>query len=139
MFCKKCGKEIEEGLTLCEECNASEEAVEEVEVVVVEEPEAEVKVEKKKNNRGFGVAATVLGFACLFVPILNTVTAILAIVFGIIGRKSSLGVVGLVAGITFFVNQVVVSIMAIGFTIIYFGLYFFIFFMAMISQYGVIH
>ena len=108
--------------------------VEEVEVVVVEEPEAEVKVEKKKNNRGFGIAATILGFACLFVPILNTVTAILAIVFGIIGRKSSLGVVGLVAGVTYFVNQVVVSIMAIGFSIMYFGLYFFIFFMAMLSS-----
>ena len=137
MFCKKCGKEIEEGLTLCEECNTSEEA-EEVEVVVVEEPEAEVKVEKKCCNRGFGIAATILGFACLFVPILNTVTAILAIVFGIIGRKSSLGVVGLVAGITYFVNQVVVSIMAIGFSIMYFGLYFFIFFMAMLSS-GAIH
>jgi hypothetical protein len=133
MFCKKCGKEIEEGLTLCEECNASEE-VEEVEVVVVEEPEAEVKVEKKCCKKGFGIAATILGFACLFVPILNTVTAILAIVFGIFGRKSSLGVVGLVAGVTYFVNQVVVSIMAIGFSIMYFGLYFFIFFMAMLSS-----
>ena len=132
MFCKKCGKEIEEGLILCEECNASEE-VEKVEVVVVEEPKAEVKVEKKKNNRGFGIAATVLGFACLFIPLLNTVTAILAIVFGISGRKSDLGVVGLVAGITYFVNQVVATIMATTFMVMYFGLYFLIFFIGLAS------
>lgn len=129
MFCEKCGKEIDEGLTLCEECQASEET----EVVVVEEPKAEVKVEKKKNNRGFGIAATVLGFACLFIPLLNTVTAILAIVFGISGRKSDLGVVGLVAGITYFVNQVVATIMATTFMVMYFGFYFFILFIGLAS------
>ncbi len=147
MFCKKCGKQIEEGRTVCFECEepvvkAEEEIVEEVseeidaefeEVeeeteeileeeleekqnedieVLVETKQEEQEEQKQKENsdsKKMGILSLCFGFASLFVPLLNTVTAVLAIIFGACARKTKgadLGIVGLVAGICYFVNQV---------------------------------
>ena len=144
MFCKKCGKQIEDGRTVCLECEepvvkVEEEIVEEVaeeidaefeeveeetEEVLEEELEEkqkediEVLVETKQeeeqkqensDSKKMGILSLCFGFASLFVPLLNTVTAVLAIIFGACARKTKgadLGIVGLVAGICYFVNQV---------------------------------
>ena len=130
MFCKKCGKEISEEKVLCEECEI--ESVEaEAEIVDVEETEAveaevveqeEVQVEDNSKKK-FATASVVLGFCSLFIPILNIVTAVLAIIFGAIGKKHDLGVVGLVAGIVYIVNRIIVSIMITLYFVLYYGLF----------------
>ena len=151
MFCKKCGKQIEDGRTVCLECEepavkVEEEIVEEVaeeidaefeeveeeteEVleeeleekqnedieVLVETKQEEQKEEQEEQNqkensdsKKMGILSLCFGFASLFVPLLNTVTAVLAIIFGACARKTKgadLGIVGLVAGICYFVNQI---------------------------------
>lgn len=147
MFCKKCGKQIEEGRTVCLECEepvvkAEEEFVEEVaeeidaefeeveeeteeileeeleekqnediEVLVETKQEAKEEQKQKENSdsKKMGILSLCFGFASLFVPLLNTVTAVLAIIFGACARKTKgadLGIVGLVAGICYFVNQI---------------------------------
>lgn len=133
MVCKICGKETSNENEMCIECelnNLEEQQIEIVEQGQVEVIEQESKKEKEveKTNRSFAVASLVLGMCALFIPILNMVTAILAIVFGAIGRKHDLGIVGMVAGIIYIANYIIVSIMSIIFMIFYFGLYFFIFF-----------
>lgn len=148
MFCKKCGKQIEDGRTVCLECEEPavkveeeiiEEAAEEIdaefeeaeeeteevleeeleekqnediEVLVETKQEEEQEEQKQKENsdsKKMGILSLCFGFASLFVPLLNTVTAVLAIIFGACARKTKgadLGIVGLVAGICYFVNQV---------------------------------
>lgn len=148
MFCKKCGKQIEDGRTVCFECEepavkVEEEIVEEaaeeidaefeeveeeteevleeeleekqnedIEVLVETKQEEEQEEQKQKENsdsKKMGILSLCFGFASLFVPLLNTVTAVLAIIFGACARKTKgadLGIVGLVAGICYFVNQV---------------------------------
>lgn len=124
MFCKKCGKETEDNKLICDECAALEEAqeVEEVEVIEAdcEEPCQEEVVVEEDKSRKFGIASLVLGMCALFIPILNTVTSILAIVFGAKGRKSDLGIVGLVAGIIYIVNSIIVTFMLVFFYALYF-------------------
>lgn len=123
MFCKKCGKEIEDNKLICDECAALEEA-QDVEVEVIEadceEPCQEEVVVEKDNSRKFGIASLVLGMCALFIPFLNTVTAVLAIVFGAKGRKSDLGIVGLVAGIIYIVNSIIVTLMLLFVYALYF-------------------
>lgn len=128
MFCKKCGKEIEEGKVLCEECEAVEEKVEETqevteeqEIFVVEEAgeqqeEIEEKPESPKENKGKGLFALIAGFSSLYIPAFNTIFAILAIIFGAMSRKTkskTLGTVGMVAGIMYFVSQVTAIIIVV--------------------------
>ena len=129
MFCKKCGKEISEEKVLCEECEleTSEDnnelvvvETEAVEAEVVEQEEVQVEDNSKKK---FATASVVLGFCSLFIPILNIVTAVLAIIFGAIGKKHDLGVVGLVAGIVYIVNRIIVSIMITLYFVLYYGLF----------------
>lgn len=141
MFCKKCGKQIEDGRTVCLECEEQEVKVEEVaeeidaefeeveeeteenleeeleekqneDIEVLVETKQEEQEEQKQENsdsKKMGILSLCFGFASLFVPLLNTVTAVLAIIFGACARKTKgadLGIVGLVAGICYFVNQV---------------------------------
>lgn len=138
MICKICGKETNNENGICIECelnNLEEQQIEVVdqaqEEVFENEPEKEKEIEKP--NRSLAIAALVLGMCSLFIPVLNIVTATLAIVFGIIERKHDLGIVGLVAGIIYFANQIIVSIMSAFLMILYFGLYFFIFFIGIMS------
>lgn len=139
MFCKICGKEIQDDKNICEECELNKEPTEEVETEVVEEPEfvecveveaaklQEEKPEQKKNDKkGFATAAMILGFCSLFVPFFNSITAVLAIVFGALGRKHDLGIIGLVVGIIYFVNQVLVYMLLIFVYVVYFFMIFFV-------------
>ena len=129
MFCKKCGKEISEEKVLCEECEI--ESVEaEAEIVDVEEIEAveaevvkqeEVQVEDNSKKK-FATASVVLGFCSLFIPFLNVITATLAIIFGALGKKHDLGVVGLVSGIMFIANKICVSIMFTLYFVVYYAI-----------------
>ena len=128
MFCKKCGKEISEEKVLCEECEieTSEDnnelvvvETEAVEAEVVEQEEVQVEDNSKKK---FAVAAVVLGFCSLFIPFLNLITATLAIIFGAIGKKHDLGVVGLVSGIMFIANKICVSIMFTLYFVVYYAI-----------------
>lgn len=124
MFCKQCGKEIEEGRFYCEECEAELAEQEELEVVEVLEVEEEpVKKEEKDRTKGFATAAMILGFCGLFLPFFNIITSILAIVFGILGRKHDLGVVGLVSGIIFFVNRIYIGILSTAYIIMYIAIF----------------
>lgn len=133
MFCKICGKETLNESNICEQCELAslEEEIEEAEVqeveVIDELPEEEIEEleneKPKKSKKGFATAAMILGFCAMFIPILNIVTAILAIVFGIIGRKHDLGVVGLVAGIVYFVNRICIGIMTTIFYVFYIAIY----------------
>ena len=82
-----------------------------------------------------GILSLCFGFASLFVPLLNTVTAVLAIIFGACARKTKgadLGIVGLVAGICYFVNQVAaVLIISATYVFIFIFIFVYAFLMAM--------
>lgn len=132
MFCKICGKEIQDDKNICEECELNKEPTEEVETEVVKcveveaaKPQKEKPEQKKNDNKGFATAAMILGFCSLFVPFFNSITAVLAIVFGALGRKHDLGIIGLVVGIIYFVNQVLVYMLLIFVYVVYFFMIFF--------------
>lgn len=172
MFCKKCGKQIEDGRTVCLECEEQEVKVEEeleeevaeeidaefeeaeeeneeiLEEELEEEPKEDIEVlvetkqeeeqeeqKQKDDSKKMGILSLCFGFASLFVPLLNTVTAVLAIIFGACARKTKgadLGIVGLVAGICYFVNQVA-AVLIISATYVFIFIFTFVYaiFMAM--------
>ena len=167
MFCKKCGKQIEDGRTVCLECEEQEVKVEEelkeeidaefeeaeeeneeiLEEELEEEPKEDIEVlvetkqeeqeeqKQKDDSKKMGILSLCFGFASLFVPLLNTVTAVLAIIFGACARKTKgadLGIVGLVAGICYFVNQVAaVLIISATYVFIFIFIFVYAFLMAM--------
>lgn len=128
MFCKKCGKEISEEKVLCEECEL-ETSEDNNELVVVETEAVEAEVVKQEevqvednSKKKFATASVVLGFCSLFIPFLNVITATLAIIFGALGKKHDLGVVGLVSGIMFIANKICVSIMFTLYFVVYYAI-----------------
>ena len=88
MFCEKCGKQIEEGKVLCEECEA-EEQQEEVEVVEAEEQQEEVEVVKAEEQQpkkgGLVKASSLLGTF----SILCSVVAVAAWLLGVVVSLAS--------------------------------------------------
>ena len=134
MFCKNCGKELIEGAAFCSRCGTAvtapktdsanaEIACEGTEEKVIfgapeanstepaqtiyQMPQYTAPVEEVKEDRkGFSLASLILGI-CSFLPCccVNFILSILAVIFGIIGIKSSnrnLSIVGIIlAGASF--------------------------------------
>lgn len=90
MFCKNCGKEIDDNAVVCVHCGvATGKSIEEV----------------KKTN-GFGIAGFVIGLLSLVLGVYFCITSVIGIVFSIIGIKKAtqcsvngLAVAGLVISI----------------------------------------
>lgn len=82
MYCIKCGKEIEEGKMICDEC-AQEQEVEVVEVIeVIEEKEQTEQISNGKTL-GFGIASLacgVYGLSFLIIPFFALAFGIVAVV-----------------------------------------------------------
>ena len=134
MICKKCGKEIEEGLEICYECEAQEKAL--LEVIVDDQKVIEQK--DKSEGKLMGVLSAVFGFAGLYIPLFNTVAAVLAIVFGFMARKTKgedLGIIGIILGFLYFIVQAVSIVMVIFIYAFIFLFYILMFVFAMGSTY----
>ena len=92
MFCKNCGKEIDNNAYVCPHCG----------VKVVENEAATSFIEKKAN--GFGIASFILGIASIYFAAYFCITAIVGLILGIIAiRKkkdctscNGLGIAGVV-------------------------------------------
>lgn len=116
MFCKKCGFSNQDDAVFCQNCG---------EKLIPVEPEVnnftpiENNVPPVKDNSGFATASLILGIISLissFCCCSNIVTAVLAIVFGIMGRKSSKS--------TFATVGLILAIVSLVFTLISFVLFF---------------
>ena len=140
MFCKNCGKELIEGAAFCSFCGtavtmpkpeaAKPESTEQKAIFGEPEINAESTApiyqmpqytapaeENKSDKKGFSIASLVLGIVSLLpCCCVNFITAILAVVFGIIGIKSSsktLSVIGIIlAAIGFILYLIVVIVYA---------------------------
>ena len=144
MFCKNCGKELLEGAAFCSSCgtavtvpgaekpqpeNACDKCEEKV-VLGANEANGEATApiyqttqytapaeEQANDKKGFSIASLVLGI-CSLLPCccVNFITAILAVIFGIIGIKSSnktLSVVGIILAAAAFVIYLTIIIVYI--------------------------
>ena len=124
MYCKKCGVEIADDKVLCSQC-------ENVESILLNTESQGKNVEVKSKK--MGLLSVIFGFASLFIPLLNKVTAVLAIVFGIKAKNTKgedLGYIGIIAGCTYFVSLILAS----AFAIIIYGLYFVLFLVVSLAQ-----
>lgn len=129
MKCSNCNNEIEDGVEVCPNCgfnleenqNSKEKPV--TEVNQGEYKEAEIVTEKTNNqteDKGFSIASLVLGISSFVCIAMNTFLAllcsILAIIFGVIGRKKGakgMGTAGMILGIIGTVIIVLIIILAI--------------------------
>lgn len=143
MKCEKCGNEIDENSKFCSNCGEEikndkqeeviieaekvnneekkEEPIQSTEIIETETPinQSDVKQAEvvKEEKQGLSVASLILGIIailCLFEHgVLNIACAILAIVFGVKGRKQGakgLGTTGMVLGIVSLVLCAIVLI-----------------------------
>ena len=148
MFCKNCGKELLEGASFCSSCgtavtvpgtenpqseNASDKGEEKVVFgapvgdgeatsPIYQMPQYNAPVEEKADDKkNFSLASLILGI-CSLLPCccVNFITAILAVIFGIIGIKSSnktLSIVGIIlaaAAFLIYLIAIIVYIALIG-------------------------
>ena len=145
MFCKNCGKELLDGAAFCHgcgaaapapntesekpeaTCNTTEEKVtytapetnKETVPPIYQIPQYTAPAEENvSDKKGFSLTSLILGI-CSFLPCccVNFITAILAVVFGIIGIKSSnrtLSIVGIIlAGAAFIIYAVLFVVYAL--------------------------
>lgn len=73
MFCKNCGKEVDDKAVICHNCG----------VLVGEVAVAEVETQKKVN--GFGIAGFVIGILSFYFGVYFCVTPIIGLILNIIG------------------------------------------------------
>ncbi len=141
MFCKNCGTELKDGAAFCHKCGTAvtmpkaepavaENTAEKTEAKVMfdtpaanntenvapiyQMPQYTAPVEEPQDDKkGFSVASLVLGIVSLLpCCCVNFITAILAVIFGILGIKSSnktLSIVGIIlAGVAFILYLIIV-------------------------------
>ena len=148
MYCKKCGKELTEGVRFCSECGEPAPINKSFEGLSNEEPVIEdatyvdpyeqpvVEPEKKHVPRCFTVFGNVgyilalVGFICSFIPVvcLSTYQAsIVGLVFCILGKrdpelanKTKKGRVFSILGLVFGFIMMIVSILILGWEEIYY-------------------
>jgi len=107
MLCKYCGTTLKEGASFCHQCGQKVEAgvaASQAETPNVSEPAVPLPVDynqiapqyvipepEQKDNSGFAIASLVLGIVSIVVCCcgINLITAILAIIFGVLGLRSS--------------------------------------------------
>lgn len=135
MKCENCGSEIEENVKFCSNCGAEikaevkEDIKEEKQVPVVQTTVKQAEIVQEEKT-GFSIASLILGIVailCIFEHgALNFICGILAIIFGIIGRKQGakgIGTTGMILGIASLVLLVIVIIFLMIFaSAVFFGL-----------------
>ena len=117
-ICKHCGKTLDQNTKFCPHCGTAVPVEETVFTAPATPAPTETAVQK---NNGFAIASLVLGISSFFTWLccLNTVTCILAIVFGVIAltqikntleKGRGMAIAGLVCGILAFVIFIVGSV-----------------------------
>lgn len=116
MKCVKCGSEMPDNYKFCANCG---EALQEKQTIVEIQSN-----EIKKEENGFSITSLILGLSsiiCFFINIILSVTcSILAIIFGIIGRKKGakdLGTAGMIIGIIVTVLILIIFCLVISFIV----------------------
>ena len=92
MFCKNCGKEIDDKAEICVYCGVSVK---------------EAKEEEKKKTNAFGIAGFVVALLSLWLGLYFCIASIVGLVLSVVGMKNSkectscngLAIAGLVLGI----------------------------------------
>ena len=148
MYCKKCGKELAEGVKFCAECGepapinksfeglSNEEQVVEDPVYVDSYAEPVVEPEKKHVPKCFtifgnvGYILSLVGFICSFIPVLVFSTyqaSLIGLVFCILGKrdpelanKTKKGRVFGILGLVFGFIMMIVSAIILGWDEIYY-------------------
>lgn len=112
MKCTKCGSEMPNNYKFCANCG--EKLQEKQTIVEIQDNNI------KKEENGFSITSLILGLSsivCFFINILLSVTcSVLAIIFGVIGRKKGakeLGTAGMIVGIIVTVLILIIVILTI--------------------------
>ncbi len=129
MFCNNCGKTLPEGTAFCDNCGASQSAIPAQQVS--HQTVNYYNVQPYNPGKGFGAASMILGivaallpcFSCIpyvgwVISFLSLPCALLAIIFGIVGKsksrsagcKNGMATAGLILGIIYVVLIIVAAI-----------------------------
>ncbi len=123
MNCPNCGKEVKETDKFCPECGALVQndgtSQDTINAEVVHTSTTYTNTAQEGEQNGLSITSLVLGIASFVCIAINTfltiLCAILAIIFGAIGRKKGakgIGTAGLVLGIIALVIEVIIIIFA---------------------------